>query len=211
MSQVTSQVAEKQPVYNKAKDEKVLVVHRDFLFPQGAPQGLHKVDFDHYQKIVEKHSEYQWRSQCETDPQFKQIIPYLVFSHENKYFLMQRSNTSGDTRLHHKCSVGIGGHLRQEDMAGKTIFEWAAREFAEEIDYQGTYTFQPLGLLNDETDSIGQVHTGFVFLLKGNSSKIHIRSELKEGRLATLDECLSKFEFLESWSKIVCTFLKEQK
>ena len=28
----------------------------------------------------------------ETDPTYKQIIPYLIFVHNNRYFLMQRAN-----------------------------------------------------------------------------------------------------------------------
>ena len=70
----------------------------------------------------------------ETDPAYKQIIPYLVFTYENKYFLMQRQKKASETRLQSKYSLGIGGHIREEDMENCTLVDWAKREFEEEID-----------------------------------------------------------------------------
>ena len=51
----------------------------------------------------------------ETDPTYKQIIPYLIFTHDNHYFLMQRRAQASEQRLRNKMSLGIGGHLRAED------------------------------------------------------------------------------------------------
>src|SRR5690606_7557172 len=104
------------------------------------------------------------RSLMEQDQRYKQIIPYLVFTHENKYFVMQRTSTTTEQRLKNKYSLGIGGHIRQEDMNGNSIFEWAEREFHEEVSYHGNLEIIPLGVLNDDTNDVGKVHIGFVFL-----------------------------------------------
>jgi len=35
---------------------------------------------------IEKFGEFRYRSEMEHDVNYKQIIPYLVFSHQHKYF-----------------------------------------------------------------------------------------------------------------------------
>ena len=147
----------------------------------------------------------------EQDTNYKQIIPYLVFEFDNKYFLMQRSGTASEARLKNKYSLGIGGHIRQEDMQQQSIFDWARREFHEEINYTGDFEIESLGVLNDDSNAVGQVHVGFVFLLKGNSADISIKSELKHGALKSLEECKETAENLESWSQIVLEKLINQK
>ena|SRR5581483_7368862 len=190
------------------QDEQILVVQRDILFAQGSWQGLHKVDMDNYLTLINKHKEFLPRSVMETDPRYKQIIPYLIFEHHNRYFLMQRAAKASEVRLQNKFTLGIGGHIRQEDMSsGATIFDWARREFHEEVHYEGTLDILPLGILNDDSNAVGQVHIGFVFLLRGNSDQISVKSELKSGRLVTLQECQEHAERLESWSQTVVTSL----
>jgi predicted NUDIX family phosphoesterase len=195
-------------VFQRHSDEKILVIKREFLFPEETVQGIQPVDFELYQKLIEDKGEFLWRSAMELDPSYKQIIPYLIFQYGHHYFLMQRKATSSDVRLRNKYSLGIGGHVRQQDLQNGSIIDWARREFEEEIVYEGNFTVQPIGLLNDESDFVGQVHTGFVFLLKGDSDKIAVCSELKHGKLATLQECGSVYDQLESWSKIVYRWLE---
>lgn len=146
----------------------------------------------------------------EVDPTYKQIIPYLIFCHEDKYFVMQRQAKATETRLQSKFSLGIGGHIRQEDITGDDIIGWARREFEEEVDYNGSFTVEPLGILNDDSNAVGQVHVGFVYLLKGNSAHIKVKEELKSGELFTLEECMSFYDRMETWSQIVFNFLQQR-
>lgn len=198
-----------QKTVNLKKDEKILVVKRTEIFKDLPWNGLKEVSFDTYLEIIKTKQEFLWRSQMEEDPSYKQIIPYLVFSYEGKLFLMQRKSSSSETRLSSKFSLGIGGHIREEDLAGKTIFDWATREFNEEVNYKGELKIKPLGLLNDDTNAVGQVHIGFVFLLEGNSDQINIKSELKQGNLVSLDECKQYYDRMETWSQIVFDFLSK--
>lgn len=187
--------------------ESILVVPTATLFPNGAWNGLKKVDCDSYLHLIEKNREFIARGVAETDPSYKQIIPYLVFTHNGNYFIMQRKASSTEQRLANKYSLGIGGHLREEDMEGSSIIEWAQREFHEEISYSGSVSITPLGLLNDDTNDVGKVHAGFVFLLEGDSDKISIKSELQHGYLATVDECKEKRSSMETWSQYVLDYL----
>ena len=192
-------------------DELILVVKRDDFFQhESAWTGLKKVDFDTYLTLIQQKKEFLPRSVMETDTNYKQIIPYLVFSHNNRYFLMQRTNKQTENRLRNKYSLGIGGHIRQEDLTDNSIFSWAQREFHEEVNYQDQFTITPLGILNDDSNAVGQVHVGFIFLLQGTTPHISIKSELKSGQLVSLDEASLYFNDMESWSQIVYEFLVQQ-
>lgn len=198
-------------------DEQILVVKRAHIFfdsvsgVSDAWHGLKEVNFDHYMNIIDHEKEFHARSMMETDPGYKQIIPYLVFEHNHHYFLMQRQSTASETRLRNKLTLGIGGHIRKEDMQEDSLFAWATREFHEEVNYEGNLVVKPLGIINDDSDDVGKVHIGFVFLLSGDSSDISVKSELKSGMLVSLDECIAQRECMESWSQFVVDFLRDNK
>lgn len=193
------------------KNENILVVPREKIFKDQPFNGfLGCSDFDAYQNIVQENKQFLPRSEMEQDPLYKQIIPYLVFTHGNKLFLMQRAGTAGEQRLKNKYTLGIGGHVRESDLAGKTIFDWAIREFQEEIEYDGSLSIQPLGLINDDSNAVGKVHIGFAFLLRGDSPNIAIRSELKHGSLLSLEACAEFVENMETWSQLAFAHLQTQ-
>lgn len=193
----------------KKVDEKILVVPRSVLFQGGDDWSGFKVmeTLEDFQAIVEQHKLFLWRSDVEQDPSYKQIIPYLVFRHQDKYFVMKRRSTASEQRLKDKYTTGIGGHIRQEDIEDQTLFQWAQREFDEEICFKGNFAVKPLGLINDERDEVGRVHIGFAFLLEGDSDQIAIRAEHKEGYLLTLKECEALYPSMESWSQFVLDYL----
>lgn len=190
-------------------DEQILVVKRSHLFQDNVWQGMAQVDFEKYLKIIQDKKEFLPRSLMETDPSYKQIIPYLVFMHDNKLFLTQRRSQATETRLKNKFSLGIGGHIRHEDMLTNSIVDWSMREFHEEVDYSGNLEVKALGILNDDSNDVGKVHVGFVFLLIGDSDKIKVKSELKGGKLYTFEECNQYFDLMENWSQTVFSFLQK--
>jgi len=201
-------------------DEHILVVRRSHLFSADmqAWHGLKVVDFDRYLHIINHKKEFHPRSVMETNPAYKQIIPYLIFEHDSNYFLMQRKSDASEARLSNKLTLGIGGHIRQEDMSYSAkaskdkqenpLFAWATREFHEEVEYAGNLTVKPLGIINDDSNDVGKVHIGFAFLLSGDSSTINIKSELKNGTLVSLSECIAQRECMESWSQFVVDALR---
>jgi predicted NUDIX family phosphoesterase len=189
-------------------DEKILVIKRQKLFPAEAVQGfLPALDFKKYETMIVEHQEFGWRSAMELDPTYKQIIPYLIFKHNETYFLMRRRSDATEARLKDKYTLGIGGHVRQEDLDGANLIAWAQREFDEEINYSGALNVKPLGLINDDSNAVGQVHVGFVFLLEGDNADISIRSELKEGSLQTLEQMKDVYDRMETWSQRIYDYL----
>lgn len=191
-------------------DELILVVERKYLFSQ-AWHGLKCEGNEEILATIQEKQKFNPRSLMEENPGYKQIIPYLVFKHQDNYFLMQRAATASEKRLQNKFSIGIGGHIRQEDIGQDSIIDWAWREFYEEVHYNGDITTNLLGIINDDSNAVGQVHLGIVFLLHGNSDHITVKSELKSGHLASLDECMLHYERLENWSKFVIDHLRNSR
>jgi predicted NUDIX family phosphoesterase len=194
---------------NKSYDEEILVILKNNLFSnfpawQGITENITPII-----NVIQNHPVYLPRSTAENDYNYKQIIPYVIFSYENTFFVMQRKPTATEQRLANKLSLGIGGHMRKEDLIGSDILSWATREFNEEIDYQGTYAIRTVGAINDDSNDVGKVHLGLVLLLQGDSSKITIKNEHKNGSLLTLEACFDQFENFESWSQIILTMLKK--
>lgn len=191
-------------------EEHILVVKRTDLFPNNSAfQGLQKFESQSWiERILDK-KEFLPRSLMETDFNYKQIIPYLVFTHGNKLFLMQRQAKASETRLQSKFSLGIGGHIREEDIEDADIAGWARREFHEEVVYNDSFSVEPLGILNDDSNDVGKVHVGFVYLLKGDSENIAVQEELKSGMLLTIEECDAFYDRMESWSQIVFDWIKK--
>lgn len=188
--------------------EQILVVKKDILFAgHSAWHGVNSHNIESIVEIITNHQEYMERATAETDLSYKQIIPYMIFTFNGEYFVMQRKATASEQRLAGKLSLGIGGHMNQEDMNGKTIFDWAQREFEEEVSYSGNLTIKTLGILNDDTNDVGKVHLGLVLLAQGDNDQISIKDEHKSGVLMSKKECLIKIDNFENWSKMILQML----
>lgn len=194
-----------QPIYQK-HDEMILVVPRSILI-DAAWLGLKTDHVESYIKRIKDHKEFHPRSLMEQDESYKQIVSYMVFIHQDMIFLMQRKASASEQRLKNKLSIGIGGHLQQQDAQHDSLVAWVEREFKEEIHYQGALSYSLLGLVNDDTNAVGKVHAGLVFIIQGDSAEISIRSELKHGRLVTKDELMKHYHELESWSQFIADYL----
>lgn len=204
MNTVVSQ--QQKPILKQ--DELILVVKRKDLFPQNESwHGIKTDKLNIYLDRIKEKQHYGLRSLMEIDENYKQICSYVIFKFEDKLFLMQRRASASEQRLKNKLSLGIGGHLRKEDIENKTVFEWALREFNEEVNYQGKVNTSLLGMINVDDDAVGRVHFGLIFLAEGFSDKISIRSELKEGKLVKITDLKNYYNSLESWSQIVLDYI----
>lgn len=188
-------------------NETILVVPRKKLFESSEFQGIQTQNLNNYLSIIKKHQTFLPRTAMEEDENYKQIIPYLIFKHMDKYFLMQRAAKASEQRLKSKYTLGIGGHIRKADMVSDSIFDWAQREFYEEVNYSGTLSISPLGLVNDDSNAVGKVHIGLVLLLEGDSANISVKTELAGGQMLTLQDCKNYYKRMESWSRLVFDYL----
>jgi predicted NUDIX family phosphoesterase len=185
--------------------EKVLVVRREDIFPDGAWHGFVTDDLDRYRKLIRDRHLFMPRAEVEDDPNFQQIIPYVVFRHNDRYFLTHRLRASSEKRLRKQYSLGIGGHINPGDLqTGDPVVDGLKREWEEEVVYDGHFDARLIGLLNDESAPVSKVHLGVVFLVDGDTPDIAIRETKKlGGELLTLDEMRTFYLQMESWSQIV--------
>lgn len=190
---------------HKSLTEEIVVVKRSDLFNDLIPwQGIDQENIDKVLTNIVTHYQSIQRSYAEVDTTFKQIVSYVIFTFDGKLFVMERKNNGNEATLSNKLSIGIGGHLRIDDLQGETLFDWVAREFEEEVQYQGNLKMHTIGFLNDDSNEVGQRHLGLIILLQGDHGKISIKSdEHKTGNLMSMESCFENFDLFESWSQIV--------
>jgi len=118
-------------------------------------------------KLLDLEFQFMPRNVAENNCLWKQLIPYQVFIYNNTLFTFQRGSGINEQRLVGRLSVGIGGHINLTDFDKSSslkdmIFNSAARERNEELKIEGTVHAKLIGLINDDSDSVGRVHIGIV-------------------------------------------------
>ena len=118
------------------------------------------------QSLANERGTFLVRSNAEENERFKQIIPYVMVCHADQHLLLKRSAKQTEARLHHKLSLGIGGHINDlEVQSGNRDLVQAGmlRELAEEIRLEGVWISRPIGVIYDPSTAVGRVHLGIVF------------------------------------------------
>ena len=154
------------------------------------------------------------RALLETNPKFRQLIPYVVVKQGDKYLAYERSKSGGESRLHNLFSIGIGGHVDAVDAVydEKGVFQLTDtlrtgmyRELHEELgltesDFLGMTT---IGYLSKDVTPVDEVHLGIVLVAEVNADLVVTSKEdaLNLAGFLTADE-LAKLN-LESWSETV--------
>ena len=186
--------------------EKILVVPREKLFESVFFEGFEREKITYYLERLRKYSIFIKRFVVENDPNYKQIIPYLVIKFNNKYFLFKRFPVGLEKRLFYKYSIGIGGHINEKDFNKNKdlINSGLEREFNEELIYSGKLSYKIVGLINDDFDEVGKVHFGIVYLIEIKTPDIKIRENSKmEGKLVNKKELIRYENKMERWSQII--------
>ena len=114
--------------------ERVLCVRREDVFPDGVWDGLVSDRLEAVQRVIRERSFFMPRGEVEEDPEYQQVIPYVVFRHAGRYLLTRRLRASSERRLRHLYSLGVGGHVNPEDVAnGDPVLDGMRREWEEEV------------------------------------------------------------------------------
>src|SRR5437016_13614943 len=97
-------------------DENILVIRRRLFDELGAFQGLNFEPRKYLDAILSRGNNFFLsRAQAEKDPSHKQIIPYVLLTHDGKVLFYVRGKKAGEQRLVAKGSIGIGGHTNESD------------------------------------------------------------------------------------------------
>ena len=198
-------------------EERVLVVPTSKFRNLGYFQGF-TTDVERYLPALLEGDDlsYRPRGEMETDPDFKQLIPYVLFRHTeagvDRLFQYQRGGGQGESRLHAKRSVGVGGHISSDDVStGPTAAssiqdvyrEGMRRELAEEVEIRTVFDERCVGLINDDQTEVGQVHLGVVHLCDVQQPDVQPREhDILDARFRPIAEILGDIEHFETWSEI---------
>lgn len=188
--------------------EQILVAPRNKLFNNNSiPYGYGTEDLDGLIKRIYTSCYFIERTKAENDPSLKQIIPYLVVTYNDKVFLLQRYKTQTESRLHHKYSIAVGGHINPTE--GKVIEgiieKGLERELHEELLVQCPYSHHLTGYLNDDTNPVGSVHFGLVYKIEvEDQAAVKVaEKELMTGRFVRTQEIEQYYKLMETWSQIL--------
>lgn len=195
----------------RMKDEMILVVRRTLLDSLGAFQGL-CFDVDRYLPALldRANNFFTPRAPAETNPELKQIIPYVLLVHGDRVLHYVRGKKAGEQRLVAKGSIGIGGHMNNEDedlfTQGVDRAAYNAgvqREISEELKLGAKYTNRAVALLNDDSNEVGRVHLGVVHVFQLDSEDVQ-KGEAMITDLQFLDraQLAARRDAMESWSQI---------
>lgn len=146
------------------------------------------------------------RPQAEGNPSLRQIIPYVALIRAGQAFAVERFSTQGETRLHGKLSIGIGGHMNERD-----VFAAAWRELAEELAMDAAEPGQIrfMGFINDLSSAVSRDHLGCLFVLPVKG-EVSVREEDKmAGRFRSLSYLLDNSGRMEHWSVLSLGCLRE--
>ncbi len=203
--------------YNGAmKEEQIFVVRRPLFDQLGSFQGL-CFDVDRYLPafLARENNFFTPRGPAETNPELKQIIPYVVLVHQGRVLHYVRGKKAGEQRLVSKGSIGIGGHMNDEDQDLFT-FDRAAygaavqREVGEELRLNAKYTNRIAAILNDDSTEVSRVHLGVVHVFQLESDDVQ-KGEAMITELQFLDraQLQARRDSLETWSQICLDHLDQ--
>jgi predicted NUDIX family phosphoesterase len=188
-------------------DERVLVIPTERFRAAGYFHGFRPADEEFRSAILDPTAfQFRPRAEVETDPNFKQLIPYIVLRCGENLFHYRRGSSGGEKRLTARRSVGIGGHISEADAAGGTDLYRTGmqRELTEELALDTPFTERLLGFINDDTTFVGRVHLGVVHLFDLAEPRATPREDaIAEPGFAPIARLHAEREQFETWSQFV--------
>ena len=203
--------------------EFVFVVPRARLFSECAPHGVavfgDEWSQDAFETCVREDGFFVERAYAEEAPHLKQVIPYTLVARGQEFLLLQRTKGGGESRLHDKLSLGVGGHVNPVDAIDTNAGAGARRLRAplpaatrrevleEELIVEGETRLRTVGLLNDDTNAVGAVHVGLVQVLELLDGDARVREvDQLRGEFVTREELLARHRSganFETWSSLL--------
>jgi predicted NUDIX family phosphoesterase len=189
-----------------ATEERVLCFERKLFEELGVFQGISS-EVEKYLPVLtaEANVLYLNRTEAEQDKRYKQLIPYVLIISKNKILRYRRGRGGQETRLHGLYSVGVGGHISEEDnglfSSGIGYHDAMRRELMEEVAID-VVKEAAVAVINDDSTDVGQVHLGVVHV-------VHVADETVAGRCSgivgpefvPMAEAAKNPGAYESWSR----------
>lgn len=147
---------------------------------------------------------------------YRQIIPYIVLCVGDRVVRYTRTPAGGETRLHGRMSVGLGGHVDLVDSKTSgdrfellgTVEKAAERELQEELGEVICTRRRWAGLLVDNDTAVGRVHIGLIGIwdIEGLPDR-EAEDAVGNVELVSFGELQHDAERLETWSAMLLPWL----
>ena len=187
-------------------EERVLCFKRNLLEELGIFQGL-SLQVEKYLPVLTSRANltYLNRSEAEHDKRYKQLIPYVLLINNDQLLRYRRGKGGEETRLHGLYSIGVGGHISEED---DNLFstdigyeDGMLREVREEVDIEQGKA-PAVAVINDDTTEVGLVHFGVVHIMQVSDQKAAgRRSGIVSPEFIPIANAVEDASSYESWSR----------
>jgi predicted NUDIX family phosphoesterase len=185
-----------------------------FVIPHMILSGINDkfTHVDHFHGIWNKFDtagRYILRYDAEMNPEFQQLIPYILVQDpiNKKFFVAER--IAGEPRLIGRISLGFGGHINPCDGTKDVLFKALYRELNEELYIEPTSAAKFVGYVKDMTSTTND-HTGCVFVVQATVASIKEKENLK-GEWVSIKELEDSYFKFEGWAKYVIDYLSIHK
>ena len=189
-----------------ATEERVLCFKRKLFEELGVFQGL-SLEVEKYLPAITSASQlvYLNRSEAEQDKRYKQLIPYVLLICNDKILRYRRGRGGQETRLHGLYSIGIGGHISEEDHGlfsnNRGYQEGMRRELMEEVAVDEVKE-AAVAVINDDSTEVGSVHFAVVHVMHvSNENVAGRRSGIVGPEFIPIVEAVKDPSGYESWSR----------
>jgi predicted NUDIX family phosphoesterase len=158
------------------------------------------------------------RASLEKDDDFRQLLPISIFTHKGKVWAYERTSKGGESRLHNKIAVAVGGHWDLEDLIikdsvidlEKSLSQTMERELEEEVNLTSSIV-RTVELENkvcaDDTE-VDRVHLAVVYVHELDGEGIESsEDQLKTVGFISPQELLNGEYNIEVWAGIICKIL----
>jgi len=209
-----------QVVQDKMQRE-ILVVENNALFRDIQRETKIYSQDDDFESIILEHSEFMIRWKAEVNFDYKQPIPYaIVLNENNEIFVYKRGWTgsnAGESRLHAKIAIGVGGHIEHEDEDSDNILKDSLiREIEEELNIHPENILDtfPIWYINSEEDEVSKVHLGIAYVARVKNSQFELLDgELDNGEFVSyetlMNMCQSGDYDVEAWTQLIAPEVKK--
>jgi len=157
------------------------------------------------------------RTWLETDENFRQLVSYVVFRHAHSVLVYRRTPKGGETRLHGRLSLGVGGHVNATDLVSQegtvdltaSLHRACAREIAEEVATGRVERLITIGIIKESGNAVSRVHLGVVTECWLEAPEVTlIDPGLVDADFVPVSTLPSLSERMETWSSCLLSHLK---
>lgn len=177
--------------------KEALVVRRKNLFRGKAFQGFIEMNDNFLDLIMDNH-EYQPRNdELEINPEFKQIVPYVVIVNPGEKKVLGYFREG-------KFCLGVGLHLDRIRADDDLLLESIDGEVRNIVLGEISVVPNILGFMNEDRDEYGEVHLGVLCVCENSENIVLKDSELNARyySLEEISEIINSGKELDCWTRL---------